>query len=442
MTCFSPSGEIVYVKIFHVDMIIVNSRRMAYELFDKRSSIYSDRIHLPMINDVMGWGWGLSFQRYGERWRRHRRAMHEKFHIGVVDAFMPSQLKHTRELLRRLLSTPEDYAEHLRHVTYGIHVKAEDDPHIMAAEESLKAFEEAGVPGAFLVDIFPWMKYIPHWVPGAVFKQKGRKWAKSISDMKELPFQTTKAAMLQGAADKCFVASHLEDLEKLKGVPQDQEDVIKNTAGIIIPTGLDTSVNTMITFVLAMALFPEVQRKAQAELDHLLGEARLVEFEDRLELPYISAICKEILRWHPLLQQGFAHATSEDDIIGEYFIPKGTIVIGNSWELLHDEADFGPDTDKFIPERFSNPAARDPALTGAFGYGRRICPGRHMAENSLFIQIASMLQVFEISGPRDAIGKKRPLEYTFSSGVLSVQSYRALSQPESLYFKLQHEKQL
>ncbi|KIJ40667.1 hypothetical protein M422DRAFT_143442, partial [Sphaerobolus stellatus SS14] len=42
-------GEIVYVRMFHVDVIIVNSRRMAYELFDKRSSIYSDRIHLPML---------------------------------------------------------------------------------------------------------------------------------------------------------------------------------------------------------------------------------------------------------------------------------------------------------------------------------------------------------------------------------------------------------
>ncbi|KIJ50076.1 hypothetical protein M422DRAFT_160023 [Sphaerobolus stellatus SS14] len=46
------TGEIVYVKVFNLDMIIVNSRRMAYELFDKRSSIYSDRIDFPMLNDV------------------------------------------------------------------------------------------------------------------------------------------------------------------------------------------------------------------------------------------------------------------------------------------------------------------------------------------------------------------------------------------------------
>ncbi|KIJ50102.1 hypothetical protein M422DRAFT_130147, partial [Sphaerobolus stellatus SS14] len=60
------AGEIVYVKVFNLDMIIVNSQRMVYELFDKRSSIYSDRIDFPMLNDVMGWEWAFSLQRYGE----------------------------------------------------------------------------------------------------------------------------------------------------------------------------------------------------------------------------------------------------------------------------------------------------------------------------------------------------------------------------------------
>ncbi|KIJ50092.1 hypothetical protein M422DRAFT_27479 [Sphaerobolus stellatus SS14] len=188
---------------------------------------------------------------------------------------------------------------------------------------------------------------------------------------------------------------------------------------MVLSAGSDTTVNTMIIFVLAMALFPDVQRKAQAELDHLLGHVRLVEFEDEPKLPYISAVCKEILRWHPLLPQGLSHATSEDDIVGEYFIPKGTVVVGNTWALLHDEADFGPDTDKFIPERFLKSGVRDRALAGAFGYGRRICPGRYMAQYTLFIKIASILQVFEISAPKDAEGRDLPLEYTFSSGFFS-----------------------
>jgi len=94
-------------------------------------------------------------------------------------------------------------------------------------------------------------------------------------------------------------------------------------------------------------------------------------------------------------------------------------VVGNSWRLLHDENDFGPNTDKFIPERFFTPGIRDPANTGTFGYGRRICPGSHFAESALFIEIASMLQIFNISGPKDTNGKELPVEYEFSSGFFS-----------------------
>ena len=82
-----------------------------------------------------------------------------------------------------------------------------------------------------------------------------------------------------------------------------------------------------------MALYPDVQEKAQKELDAVLGGIRLPEFEDKSSLPYVVGVCREALRWHPLLPSGVAHATTEDDVVGEFFIPKGSIVIGNSWYI-------------------------------------------------------------------------------------------------------------
>ncbi|KIJ50091.1 hypothetical protein M422DRAFT_160083, partial [Sphaerobolus stellatus SS14] len=90
-------------------------------------------------------------------------------------------------------------------VTYGIHVKKEDDPYLFAAQEALKGLGEAAVPGSFMVDIFPWLKYIPYWFPGATFKKKGRKWAKYISDMNELTFQATKTAMVTIKLELLFI---------------------------------------------------------------------------------------------------------------------------------------------------------------------------------------------------------------------------------------------
>ncbi|KIJ28261.1 hypothetical protein M422DRAFT_270496 [Sphaerobolus stellatus SS14] len=120
-----------------------------------------------------------------------------------------------------------------------------------------------------------------------------------------------------------------------------------------------------------MALNPDIQRKAQQELDAVLGGSRLPEFDDRSQLPYVAALCKEVIRWHPVAPIAFPHATAKDDVIEGYFIPKGTLVFGNAWHMLHCEDDFGLNPDIFCPERFLQSGARDPSATGSFGFGRR-----------------------------------------------------------------------
>ena len=83
-----------------------------------------------------------------------------------------------------------------------------------------------------------------------------------------------------------------------------------------------------------MVAFPEAQRKAQKELDEVVGPTRLPEFEDRPNLPYINALCKEVMRWYPIVPLGFPHRVTQDDAFKGYLIPKGSIVLGNSWYLV------------------------------------------------------------------------------------------------------------
>ncbi len=80
-----------------------------------------------------------------------------------------------------------------------------------------------------------------------------------------------------------------------------------------------------------MSLFPEVQRKAQAELDAVVGRGRLPGVKDRQSLIYVSALVKELLRWHNVAPLGVAHRTIEDDEIQGFFIPGGTTLIANIW---------------------------------------------------------------------------------------------------------------
>jgi hypothetical protein len=87
----------------------------------------------------------------------------------------------------------------------------------------------------------------------------------------------------------------------------------------------------LASFVLAMVNNPEVQRTAQNEIDAIVGPNRLPEFADAEFLPYVDALVKEVLRSRPVAPMSVPHAAKEDDIVEGYLIPKGSIVIGNTW---------------------------------------------------------------------------------------------------------------
>ncbi|KAF8512711.1 cytochrome P450 [Gautieria morchelliformis] len=427
-------GELVHLKVFGKSMMIVSSSDVAYELFERRSSIYSDRGEYPMVNDLMGWDWLMVFMHYGNLWRRYRKAVHQNLHPNAAAEYQPIQLKHTRVLLRRLYETPNQFVEHLRHaagaiimeVVYGIKVLPQEDPYITISEKALSALSKAGNPWAFLVDTVPKLKHVPEWVPGAGFRKKARLWRKPTVAMNILPFQAVKRALVgsvplpdyidSGTAESSFTASLLEKLYAQGDAPPEQEDVIRSAGSALYAAGAGTPVTSLHVFFLAMVLFPEAQHKAQEELDGVVGN-RLPEYEDRESLPYVNALCKEVLRWHPIFPLGVPHRVIKDDVYKDYFIPAGTLVFGNTWTMLHDEATYGADADTFRPERFLTPGMRDPIA--AFGYGRRICPGRHMAESSIFMAVASILSVFNITPSKDSGGNDIPVQAAFETGFIS-----------------------
>ncbi|KAK0436540.1 cytochrome P450 [Armillaria borealis] len=80
-----------------------------------------------------------------------------------------------------------------------------------------------------------------------------------------------------------------------------------------------------------MLLYPDIQIKAQAEIDAVIGDDRLPRFDDREHLPYVNALALEVSRWHTIGPLGLPHCVTEDDIQFGYFIPKGSLVYANIW---------------------------------------------------------------------------------------------------------------
>jgi cytochrome P450 len=187
-----------------------------------------------------------------------------------------------------------------------------------------------------------------------------------------------------------------------------------------------------------MTLFPGVQRKAQEEIDQVLG-GRLPTVADRGKLPYADAIVKEALRWHPVAPMGIPHVSVEDDLLNGFYIPKGSLIMPNIWALTHDSEVYH-DPMVFKPERFLGIDGREPEMDPhavVFGFGRRVCPGQFLADVTQFISaLLGLLQCLMLI-KRVRMVKKSKSSRNFRQVLLAIQfPGSSMSQREAQPMKL------
>ncbi|KAM5539123.1 hypothetical protein V8D89_007346 [Ganoderma adspersum] len=426
-------SDMVRLSALGTNIVVVNKLEVVNGLLDKRSSIYSDRPRMVMLNELCGFGWGLAFMPYGDPWRDSRRIAHQEFRSGPVKRFRPIEQRVSMQFLVNLYRHPEKLMYNLRHLSaatimamvYDIDVKSLDDPYIHTAEEAGDAISETTVAGAFLVDVIPFLKHVPEWFPGAGFQKKASQWRVTVDRLRDAPYDDTMKRLLAGDLRDCAAKYVIETVGKSLGAkdPGYAEYIIRSTLGSLYIGGADTTVSSLGSFFLAMTLYPDIQKKARKELDRVLGPHRLPSFSDQPSLPYIEAILRESLRWNPVVPLNVPHMSTEDDVYKGYYLPKGTLFVANNWAILHDGKAYGPDTSDFNPDRFLrpdgtlDPDVRDPAVA-AFGFGRRICPGRFMAMDSIWFTIAHILTLFEIEKAVDKNGKEITPDGEYNRGFL------------------------
>ena len=160
-----------------------------------------------------------------------------------------------------------------------------------------------------------------------------------------------------------------------------------------------------------MLVYPSVQARAHAELDEVVGRARPPTFADVPFLPYIRAMVKETLRWSPLTPLGVPHVLTADEWYEGKFIPKGTICLPNMRVLNFDTDVFGANAAEFDPTRYLDEKGQIKSLIESreeghmsFGFGRRVCPGRYLAEGTLAIDFATLLWAMRFERPENSQG--------------------------------------
>ncbi|KAI8974876.1 cytochrome P450 [Trametes punicea] len=435
-------GDVVTLRAFGSTLIILSSVEAAIELMEKRSSMYADRPP-SVLSEMIGWTRNFAFRRYDDQWRTMRRLFWQHFQPSAVQNYRPIQQREARRFLRKLLEDDSDLdgsikisvCQTLLNAVYGIPAKDITQRYVELLEESNANVSEAYVPGAFFVEFIPWLRHIPSWVPGTGWQKKVKEWKVQANSIFEEPYMAAQNAMKRGVATPSMLHELLEAAQSDGKGTELTEEFIKGTTATAFLAGTDTTVATFFAFFCAMIRNPEMQKRAQKELDSVVGPDRLPEHSDRPSLPYIDAILKETLRWYNVAPLGMAHRCMQDDEYRGWTIPKGATVMINLWAIFHDPHQY-PDPHTFRPERFLkdgklNPDVPDPT-TITFGFGRRICPGRHFADDALFINMASVLHVFDILPALDEFGKPIPVEAKFTSGFLSmVEPFKYSIRPRS-----------
>ncbi|KAI0313224.1 cytochrome P450 [Amylostereum chailletii] len=417
------AGDIVHIEIFGMHIVILNSYEAAQRLMSQ--ALCSDRPPLAMVGELMGFNPSMVLSPYGEHWKAMRRATQQSFSRTASAKLLPRQLKVARMLLQQLLKTPREHVKCIRfalgknliETTYGIPIETPQSEFFKLSREMHEVIQNAVVPGSFLVDVFPVLKHVPSWFPGAGFKRLA------------LIARSLQERVVEGAfseSKKLSVCGSLMFLDNTTHFSQAQGNAIEsvrictwssfNYHGSCLTCRVQT-LSALSTFVLMMAMHRDIQSKAQAELDRVVGTNRLPTFEDRKSLPYLEAIVKEVLRFNPPTPLGIAHRLSEDDSYSGYHLPKGSIVLSNIWAMSRSPHLYN-DPSSFNPERYSTengtPELDPTALV--FGFGRRACLGTHYSLATLFIAMTSILTVFDIRA-RDENGADVEIVADFTGGM-------------------------
>lgn len=259
------------------------------------------------------------------------------------------------------------------------------------------------------VDIFPFLKWVPERLFG-MWRSRAQAVSKEMNALYRELIDTVDRRRESSGSHGCFMDRVLDEQEKLGF----DRHAVYFLCGSLMEAGSDTSSAIIIAFIHAMTKWPEIQKKAQKQIDEVIGEERTPTFGDYEKLPYVAACVKETMRWRPVLPLGFPHSLTEDDWVDGMLLSKGSDVFIDAFGMQHDEKRFqNPDT--FDPDHYKGVTALASELAGGdwgrryhygYGAGRRVCQGMHLAERNLFLAMAKSLWAFNIEAGQDALGNR------------------------------------
>ncbi|KAG1888059.1 cytochrome P450 [Suillus subluteus] len=409
-------GPLITIRSRFENIVIIGRYKAAVDIMENQGKFTADRPRMNAAGEMFTGAISIAFVPFGDRFRRMRRTLHSHLQPKAAEAYQPLQMLHAKNTVLGILDDPCNYHNHvttyaattIMKVAYGKSTPTSaTDPEVVEIKQRVRMSTAVTHPGDYLVDWIPWLKYLPWY---------GRDLKRAFESTKKLntgQLNRVKEQMSDKDIGPSFAKYMLENVH-LHGLTEIEMAFL---GGSLFLAGSSTTSAAISTVLMAAACFPEEQAQVQAELDAVIGRHRVPTFADQDSLPRLQAFIFEALRWRPPLPTGaLAHRTTHDVIWENYRIPAGTTLFGNLWSISRDP-DVYPEPDAFKPQRWIDDQYRlkDDLKFFVYGFGRRVCPGQHVANRSVFINSLLTMWAFQLTldpaGPLDDMG--------FMNGVMS-----------------------
>ncbi|KAJ9605000.1 hypothetical protein H2200_010389 [Cladophialophora chaetospira] len=396
-------GDFFSLSMGRSRLIVLSSPTAINELFVKKGGKYSSRPAASAQAKIIGRDRLIAME-YGDQFRKHRKVAHSLLGMHNSKIFLPYQEYESRQTLKNLLDHPgmfySEVARYSTSVTFSLLIGARMPRSDGKIPEAMRVmFEDMFKklrPGYWWADWIPGLNHLPDAL--APWRAVAQKSFDNNLDFWSVFYDGIEARTKSGTAPECFLKHLIESPDRASFSHTEQQVMLAS----LLTAGAETTATALQWLFRAAVLNPAFVKAAQEELGQVVGPDRMPTWTDRPNLPYLNAIIEELHRYASVAPLGVLHATSEADVYRNKTIPAKTTVISNLYDIHHND-EYYRNSSLFLPERFLPekdsryaPGLAHAPMHFAFGVGRRECPGKHVADASLFIVISRLLWAFDI----------------------------------------------
>ncbi|KAF3036125.1 hypothetical protein E8E11_002076 [Didymella keratinophila] len=410
-------GPITKAKLFGVvPIIVINSYEAVTELFSRRSQWYSNRPASVSMEMITGAKPGRSrftlMHDYDEHLRLHHRILSPSLGAPAASQYQPLMELEAKQLLFDLVGTLKKTTDGssidtktiypllertqssvILALHYGLRISKFEEP-VLHEVIDIQAKVTHLAANPQLPDLMPFLRHLPAFCS---------PWQRYADKLYGSQVDLYTRLLHHGRKAPGWNATKQATTTAQKHAPADApvSDLdLAFTLATSIQGGMETSPRQILWLFVAVIQNPGFMARAHEVLDKVVGRDRLPSFTDRSALAYIDAVAHELFRWRPISPGSIPRRAEHADEFAGVKIAKGVTIFANAWAIGRDEKIFDPalgDVEDFLPERWLRDGRlRNDLPLPVFGQGRRICQGKRVATDGIFMNIAHLLWAFDV----------------------------------------------